>query len=50
MLGTKSELKKTFFYQEIEEEIRDFAKEKGKKESEDALLLAEVPMGIQAGL
>jgi predicted transposase/invertase (TIGR01784 family) len=50
MLGTKAELKKTRFYQEIEEEIHEFAKEEGKKEAEDALLIAGVPMGIQAGL
>jgi predicted transposase YdaD len=50
MLGTKAELKKNRFYQEIEEEIHDFAKEKGKKEAEEALLLAGVPIGIQAGL
>ncbi len=34
MLGTKAELKKTRFYQEIQEEI----------------LLEAVPMGLQAGL
>ncbi len=38
MLGTKAELKKTRFYQEIEEEV-------GEK-----LLSEAVPMGLQAGL
>jgi predicted transposase YdaD len=46
MLGTKAELKKTRFYQEIQAEER----EAGKKEAEDALLIAGVPMGLQAGL
>jgi predicted transposase YdaD len=42
MLGTKAELKKTRFYQEIQEEEREAAKEE--------LLSAAVPMGLQAGL
>ncbi len=42
MLGTKAELKKTRFYQEIQEEERKAAEEK--------LLIAGVPMGLQAGL
>jgi predicted transposase/invertase (TIGR01784 family) len=46
MLGTKAELKKTRFYQEIQEEEREAGKEEGKEE----LLMAAVPMGLQAGL
>jgi predicted transposase YdaD len=46
MLGTKAELKKTRFYQEIQEEVGEAAKEEGKEE----LLMAAVPMGLQAGL
>jgi predicted transposase/invertase (TIGR01784 family) len=46
MLGTKAELKKTRFYQEIQAEERAA----GKKEAEENLLLAAVPMGLQAGL
>ncbi len=46
MLGTKAELKKTRFYQEIQEEEREAGKEEGKEE----LLIAAVPMGLQAGL
>jgi predicted transposase/invertase (TIGR01784 family) len=42
MLGTKAELKKTRFYQEIQEEEREAAKEE--------FLSAAVPMGLQAGL
>jgi predicted transposase YdaD len=42
MLGTKAELKKTRFYQEIQEEVGEAAKEE--------LLMAAVPMGLQAGL
>jgi predicted transposase YdaD len=38
MLGTKAELKKTRFYQEIQEE------------SKQELLLVAVPIGLQAGL
>ena len=50
MLGTKAELKKTRFYQEIQAEERAAGKEEGKKEAEENLLLAAVPMGLQAGL
>jgi predicted transposase YdaD len=46
MLGTKAELKKTRFYQEIQEEVGEVAREEGKEE----LLMAAVPMGLQAGL
>ncbi len=46
MLGTKAELKKTRFYQEIQEEVGEAAKEEGKEE----VLMAAVPMGLQAGL
>jgi DNA-directed RNA polymerase specialized sigma24 family protein len=38
MLGTKAELKKTRFYQEIQEE------------TQEEFLMAAVPMGLQAGL
>jgi predicted transposase/invertase (TIGR01784 family) len=50
MLGTKAELKKTRFYQEIQEEEREAGKEEGKKEGKEELLLEAVPMGLQAGL
>jgi predicted transposase/invertase (TIGR01784 family) len=50
MLGTKAELKKTRFYQEIQEEEREAGKEEGKKEGKEQLLLEAVPMGLQAGL
>lgn len=46
MLGTKAELKKTRFYQEIQAEEREAGKEEGKEE----LLIVAVPMGLQAGL
>lgn len=46
MLGTKAELKKTRFYQEIQKEEREAGKEEGKEE----LLLEAVPIALQAGL
>jgi predicted transposase/invertase (TIGR01784 family) len=46
MLGTKADLKKTRFYQEIKEEIAGAAKEEGKEE----LLMAIVPTMLKAGI
>jgi predicted transposase/invertase (TIGR01784 family) len=44
MLGTKAELKKTRFYQEIQEEVSEAAKEEGKEE----VLMALIPMLLKA--
>jgi predicted transposase/invertase (TIGR01784 family) len=44
MLGTKAELKKTRFYQEIQEEVGEAAKEEGKEE----VLMAMIPMLLKA--
>jgi predicted transposase/invertase (TIGR01784 family) len=44
MLGTKAELKKTRFYQEIQEEVGGAAKEEGKAE----VLMAMIPMLLKA--
>ncbi len=46
MMGTKAELKKTRFYQEIQAEVSEAAKAEGKEE----ILMAVVPMALQAGL
>jgi predicted transposase YdaD len=44
MMGTKAELKKTRFYQEIQEEVHEAAKEEGKEE----VLMALIPMLLKA--
>jgi predicted transposase/invertase (TIGR01784 family) len=46
MLGTKEELRKTRFYQEIQEEVSEAAKQAGK----DELLIEVIPIALQAGL
>ncbi len=46
MLGTKAELKKTRFYQEIQEEERGA----GKKEGREEVLMAAIPMLLKAGI
>ncbi len=50
MLGTKAELKKTRFYQEIQAEEREAGKKEGKEEGKEELLMAAVQMKLQAGL
>ncbi len=50
MLGTKAELKKTRFYQEIEEEIAGAAKLEGKLEAQEELLIRTIPMLLKAGV
>jgi predicted transposase/invertase (TIGR01784 family) len=46
MLGTKAELKKTRFYQEIQEEVGEAAREEGKEE----VRLTVIPMLLKAGI
>jgi predicted transposase/invertase (TIGR01784 family) len=46
MLGTKAELKKTRFYQEIQEEEREVGKEEGKEE----VRMTVIPMLLKAGI
>jgi predicted transposase/invertase (TIGR01784 family) len=50
MLGTKAELRKTRFYQEIQEEILGAAKQEGKEEGKEELLMAIVPTMMKAGI